>query len=318
VTGAPSLSTPRGLGIADAHPGFIGVSGNGGSETLAEDLALQRPRFMLVLGTGLGEASSGWDERLVPPGGLVHVDIDPRVPGRAFPGVPTLAVQSGIGEFLDAVLAHVVVLVRHALVPMPERAQVGLEPAAVGTVHPVELMRAIQREIVDATAMPVLADASASFFWAARHVRFRTPSRWAIEGRFGSMGFAGAAVVGAASASNGPALAICGDGSMHMQDELATAVRYGIHAIWVVMNDSGLGIVRHGMKLRGRKLHDADYPPANFAEVAAAKGAEAARVTSAQELDQALREAVAHGGPFLIDVVIDRDVVPPILARTHR
>lgn len=316
-TGAPSMSTPRGLGIADPHAGFLGVSGNGGSDTLVEDLAERAPRFALVLGTGLGEASSGWDARLVPPGGLIHVDLDPAVFGRAFPRVPTLGVQSGIGELLDAVLERRDRLVRRALVPPPARtAETPL--AARGTVHPVQLMQAIQRVVVDGHTMPVLADASASFFWAAHHLRFNEPRRWAIEGRFGSMGFAGAAVVGAASAAGGPALALCGDGSLHMQDELATAVRYGIHAIWVVMNDSGLGIVRHGMQARGRLLHDTDYPDTDFAVVARAKGAAAERVTDAAQLDAALRNAIAADGPYLIDVVIDRAAVPPILARTNR
>jgi acetolactate synthase-1/2/3 large subunit len=187
-----------------------------------------------------------------------------------------------------------------------------------GVVHPVDLLAAIQRVYVDGTDMPVIADASSAMFWAVRHLSFKSPGRFFVEGHFGAMGQAGAAVVGAASGRGGPAAAICGDGSLHMQDEISTAVRYGIPAIWIVLNDSGLGIVRAGMRLNNRPLHDADFPPANFADVARAKGARAVRVTSADDLDAALRAALEANGPFVVDVLVDQDAVPPIEARTKR
>jgi acetolactate synthase-1/2/3 large subunit len=319
LTGAPAISSPRGLGVADTHPQFLGVSGNGGSESLMDDLVRARPRRLLVLGTGLGEATSGWDGRLIPPSGLIHVDVDATVFGRAYPQADTLGVQSGIGEFLDMVLARASNLVRRE--PITRTADAP-HPAPVArdrdVVHPRALMAAIQRVIVDRTDVPVLADASSAMFWATRYLVFDAPGRWLIEGRWGSMGFAGAAVVGAASARAGAAVAICGDASLHMQDELSTAVRYGIPAIWIVLNDSGLGIVRHGMRRNGRLLHDGDYPDTDFAAVARAKQAQAVRVTREEDLDAALEAALAAERPFVVDVVIDQSAVPPIGARAKR
>jgi acetolactate synthase-1/2/3 large subunit len=319
VTGAPAICSPRGLGIADTHPAFVGVTGNGGRESLPDELASRDLRRTLVLGSALGEATSGWHPGLVPPEGLIHVDLDPGVFGSAYPHVPTLGIQADIGEFLGALLARSDRLERrHVPLRQPPPSRLALAGDRSGTVHPGALMAAIQRVVVQGTDMPVFADASSAMFWGARHLVFDRPCRWFVEGRFGSMGSAGAAVVGAASGRRGPAAAISGDGSMHMQDEINTAVHYGIHAIWIVLNDGGLGIVRSGMRANGWPLHDADYPATDFAAVARNKGADGVRVTAEGELDGALAAAIEAKGPFLVDVVIDPSAGPPIGARTKR
>lgn len=319
ITGAPAICSPRALGVVDGHAGFLGVTGNGGDPALADTLAACGVRRTLVLGSRLAEATSGWQPDLVPPDGFVHVDLDPAAFGHAYPHAPTFGVQADVGEVLGALVARADRLVHRDVPPVPRAAAAEPPPAAApGTVHPVALMAAIQRVLVDGTDMPIAADASSAMFYGARHLTFTEPGRWFVEGHFGAMGSAGAVVVGAATGRGRPAAAICGDGSMHMQDEISTAVRYGAHAIWIVLNDGGLGIVRTGMRRTGRILHDADYPPADFAAVARAKGADGVRVTSADDLDAALHRAVTAGGPVVVDVVIDRSAQPPIGARGRR
>ena len=318
-TGAPAISSPRGLGIVDGHPQFVGVTGNGGRPSVPADLARCAPQRTLVLGTRLAEATSRWLPDLVPPKGFIHVDIDETIFARAYPQVPTLEVPADIGAVLAAVLARAERLVlRPAPAAAPALARLTLVPSSQRPVHPAAVMAAIQRQIVDATDMPVLADPSSAMFWATRHLRFSEPGRWFIEGHFGCMGAMGAAVVGSAAGRGGPALAIVGDGAMHMQDEINTAVRYGTRAIWVVLNDSGLGIVRAGMHAAGLGAHDADFPATDFAAVARAKGARAVRVTRERDLDRALRAAAHATGPFLLDVVIDPSAPAPIGARASR
>ena len=320
LTGAPAITTPRGIGIADLHPRFLGVSGNGGSETLVGDLARFAVTRTLVLGTGLGEASSGWLPELVPPRGFVHVDLDATVFGRAYPQAPTLGVQAGVAEVLDVLLARADRFV-HRPAPRPVRRaseRTAPEGTAPGAVHPVALMRAIQRVVVDGSSALVFADAASAMFLAARHLTFATPGRLQIEPHIGAMGMAGAAAVGAASAGRRVAVAIVGDGAMHMQDEINTAVRYGLRVVWVVLNDDGLGVVRHGMRRNGHHDLDTDYPPTDFAAVARAKGAQGIRTSSPSRLDRVLRRALAAGGPFLVDVLIDRSAVPPLGARGAR
>ena len=320
LTGAPVVCSPRGLGIVDTHPQFLGVIGNGGRDDTLGALAARAPESLLILGSGGGEATSGWQPHLMPPGGCIHVDLDPGVFARAYPGTPALAVQADIGEVLTALLARGGGLVRRPFTPdRRSAAPLRLVPVRGPVeIHPAFVMDVIQRVVVAATDMPVLADAASAMFWGARHLTFAQPGRWLVENRFGAMGAAAAAVVGAAQGRRGPALAIVGDGAMHMQDEISTAVRYGVPAVWIVLNDSGMGIVRTGMLRNGWTDHDADYPPADFAAVARAKGAEGVRVTREEDLEAALRYALALGRPVVVDVVIDQTVQPPIGARARR
>lgn len=319
LTGAPAMSSPRGLGIVDRHPQFIGVTGNGGGETLVDALARHAPRRTLVLGSGLGQATSGWLPALAPPAGFIHVDVDERVFARGYPHVPTLGVQADIGALLAAVLERSRDLVRRdPPSARAARASLVLVASDERPVHPAALMAAIQRVVVEGSGLPVLADAGSAMFWATRHLRFGEPGRWFVENRFGAMGNAAGAVLGAAASCGDRALAIVGDGAMLMQDEINTAVRYGLRATWVVLNDAGMGIVRAGMRSSGWGCHDADFPETDFAAVARARGADGVRVTREGDLDAALLRALNAGGPFVVDVVIDRGAAPPIGARAGR
>src|SRR5262249_26010240 len=104
-TGAPVFCTPRAKGLfPESHPRFLGVTGMGGHDSVAEWVATQAPARILVLGSRLGEASSLYAPRLVPRAGFVHVDIDPAVAGVAYPDAPTLPVVAEVGAVLRALL----------------------------------------------------------------------------------------------------------------------------------------------------------------------------------------------------------------------
>lgn len=319
LTGAPVMSTPRGLGIADRHAQFIGTTGNGGRDSTVEAFVRYAPEIVLVLGTAMDEASSGWLPEFVAPGGFIHVDTDDTKFGRAYPQAQTFEVQAEVGTVLDAILARSHRLVhREPLARRVNPPRLTLVPADERAIHPATVMGAIQRVVLDATTIPVLADAASSMFWATRHLIFDDPARWFVENAWGAVGNAVAAVLGFAIGRDGPALAIVGDHAMQMEDEINTAVAYGIHAIWLVINDSGMGIVERGMATDGWPYRDTAFPPTDFAAVAVAKGARGRRVTREEDLDDALREAIAAAGPFVIDVVVDATAAAPIGARTGK
>lgn len=319
LTGAPAMSSPRGLGTVDTHRQFIGITGNGGHlPSLITALERYAPARVLVLGTGLGAAtSSGWRPELVPADGLIHCDLDRSVFCRAYPAAPTVKVQADVGALLDAILARSDRLVRREVHAPPEAPRsLTLVPDRGGFVHPAALMAAIQRVIVDGTDVPVLADPSSCMFWAARHLVFDQPGRWFVENRVGAVGSGAAAVVGAAVAVGGPAFVITGDHGLLMHNEINAAVHYGVHAIWCVVNNSGMAIVRDGMKADGMDDHDADFPTTDFAAFARAQGADGIRVSREEQLDAALQMALAADGPFVIDVMVN-DAPAPIESRTR-
>jgi acetolactate synthase-1/2/3 large subunit len=113
-------------------------------------------------------------------------------------------------------------------------------------------------------------------------------------------------------------VSLSGDASLLMYDEIGTAVAGAVPVVWVVFDNGGQQIVRHGMEANGRPDHGAWQPPTAFAAMAVAKGAQALRVSDERDLDAALRTALDAGGPFLLQVLVDPDVAPPLGNRTKR
>ncbi len=110
------------------------------------------------------------------------------------------------------------------------------------------------------------------------------------------------------------AVAVVGDGALLMTNEINTAVKYGAPAVWVVLNDARYGMCAQGMESLGLSA-DAEIPPVDFVAFARAQGAGATRVDHETQLDDALGEALAADGPFLVDVRIDPRSLAPASQR---
>lgn len=312
-TGAAVACTPRGKGIfPEDHPQFLGVTGIGAHDSVGRGLACVRPHHLLVLGSRLGELSSFWERDLVPPGGLIHVDVDPAAFGAAYPAAPAIGIQSEIGAFVRGLLPHLGPARRPTFVLDRPRPSVppGVAVAA-GPIHPATVFAAVQRVVVDGSDAVVLVEAGNAFAWGAHALCFRSPGRFRVSVGFGSMGHASSGVLGAALAREGPAVAIVGDGAMLMMNELGTAVAQRVAAIWVVLNDGGYGMTEHGMRAVGFSPVGTRFTEVDFAALARAVGARAVRVERAEALDAALAAAMAAGEPFVVDVVVDRAVPSP-------
>ncbi|WP_347276831.1 scytonemin biosynthesis protein ScyA [Trichocoleus sp. FACHB-40] len=318
-TGAAVMCSPRGKGIfPEDHPQFVGVTGLGGHASVLTYMQEQPPLHTLVLGTRLGEPTSFWSNSLVPSGGFIHVDIDPEVPGVAYPFVKTLPVQSDVGVFVEALLKQLPERPSGSeavSLPNPEREVIA--PGADSPVRPEILMDAIQRIIVEGSDAIVMAECGNSFTWATHLLRFSQSNRYRVSTGVGSMGHTVAGVVGAAQARNGKAVAIVGDGAMLMNNEISTAVKYQIPAVWIVLNDARYNMCHQGMTLLGLKGADAAIPPANFVQIACGMGAEGIRVEKESDLQAALEKAIASTVPFVVDVAIDANRPAPSKGRNQ-
>ena len=317
-TGAAVMCSPRGKGIfSEEHPQFVGVTGFGGHSSVLAYVREQRPLRVLVLGTRLSEFTSFWNAAMVPSRGFVHVDIDPEVPGVAFPSAETFSVQSDVGLFVTAVLER---FRKHhsqlpVAVPQPDRKVV--VPHTDGLVRPDVLMAAIQRVIVEGSDAVVLTEAGNSFPWGTHTLRFATPGRYRVSTGFAAMGHAVTGVLGAALAHNGKAVAIIGDGAMLMNCEVSTAVQYRIHAVWIVLNDARYNMCEQGMALQGFKGVDSEFQisKTDFVMLARSMGADGLRVERESDVQAALEKAMTSPVPFVVDVVIDPTQLAPIGGR---
>nr|WP_276204383.1 thiamine pyrophosphate-binding protein [Enhygromyxa salina] len=314
---APVISTPRGKGIfPEDSPHFLGVSGLGGHEDLVARLTEARVDRVLVLGTRLGEISSSYDAGLIPRGGMIHVDLDPKVPGTAYPEVETLAVQAELGQFLTALLERSDELGGpRALTVTPRVPAVQLEPREEDRVRPRYLMQCLQARVVEGSDAVVLSETGNSLAWTNRYLRFPSPHRYRMSGMFCPMGHLSAGILGTA-ATGRKAVAVVGDGSFLMQNEISTAAATRADVIWIVLNDARYGMCDQGMRCLGYDdAKQLQFPEVDFLALARSMGADGVRVWREQQVVDALEWALRERGPFVIDVIIDPNELAPVADR---
>ena len=147
--------------------------------------------------------------------------------------------------------------------------------------------------------------------WAAQYYKYSRPRQLLTSGGLGTMGYGLGASLGAKTACpDKTVINIAGDGCFRMNmNELATASRYNIPVIEVVINNHVLGMVRQWQTLfyGGRYSATVLNDKVDFVKVAEALGCKGIRVTKKEEVGPALEEAIAYGGPVLLDCQIDCD-----------
>lgn len=152
--------------------------------------------------------------------------------------------------------------------------------------------------------------------WAAQYYKYRKPRTLLTSGGLGTMGYGLGASLGAKMACGDmghpdtPVFNIAGDGCFRMNmNEIATATRYNIPVIQVVVNNHVLGMVRQWQNLfyGKRYSHTVLNDAVDFVKLAEAMGAKAYRVTRQEDLKPVLEEAIALQAPVLIECQINCD-----------
>ncbi|GAX45612.1 thiamine pyrophosphate binding domain-containing protein [Tolypothrix sp. NIES-4075] len=316
-TGAAVMCSPRSKGIfPEDHPQFIGVTGFAGHPSVLTYMQVQCPQHVLVLGTRLGEFTSFWRPDMVPSRGFIHVDIDPEVPGTAYPSAETFAIHSDVGMFVKALLEDIPKRREGSeVLSLPRPHHEIINPSPERLVRPEVLMDAIQRVIVEGSDALVMAEGGNSFAWAIHLLKFIQPDRFRISTYFASMGHFVTGVVGGALGHNGKAVAIVGDGAMLMNNEVSTAVKFRIPAVWIVLNDARYNMCDQGNTAQGLIGVDTEIPRSDFVKIATGMGACGIRVEKESGLEAALEMALASKAPFVVDIQIDPTRPAPIGGR---
>ncbi len=315
-TGFRVMASPRAKGtFPEHHARYLGVTGFGGHPQVLDALRDQPPDDLLVLGTRLGEFTSGFDAGYLPRNRLIHVDVDADAFGRAYPDATTVPVPADLRTFVRA-LARAMPARRFSTAS-PALCRGAIPDDTAAGIHPARLMAAIQTGVVERSNAVVLTEAGNAFAWGSRALRFDGPGRYRTSTGFGAMGHASAGVVGAAIA-HGKAVAVLGDGAALMTNEISTAVAHQARAIWIILNDGAYGMVHHGMLAIGLEPVATAIPRVDFVAFARAQGADAIHVRDGNALPAALDLALAHDGPFVVDVAIDPSIAPPFGNRNDR
>jgi acetolactate synthase-1/2/3 large subunit len=147
--------------------------------------------------------------------------------------------------------------------------------------------------------------------WAAQYYKYSKPHTLLTSGGLGTMGYGLGAAIGAKVGNpDKTVINIAGDGCFRMNmNEIATAARYNIPVVEVVINNHVLGMVRQWQTLFYGKRYSQTVLNDNvdFVKLAEALGATGIRVTRKEEVAPALEQAIALGKPVVIDCIIDSD-----------
>jgi pyruvate dehydrogenase (quinone) len=158
-------------------------------------------------------------------------------------------------------------------------------------------------------------DTGMSTVWLSRFVRMTGTRRLIGSYNLGSMANAMPQALGAAALDRSrQVVAFCGDGGLSMLlGDLITAVSHDLPVKLVVFDNGRLGMVKLEMEQVGLPEYGTVLHNPDFARVAEAMGMRGIRVEQARDVEEAVREAMAHDGPVLLDVLTNPDeiAVPP-------
>ena len=133
-----------------------------------------------------------------------------------------------------------------------------------------------------------------------------------------SMGWAIGGVVGTAlGCPSMPVVCITGDGSFLMSgQEITTAIMEKLPIVYVILNDSALGTVKHGQRIGKAEEVGFELPDIDFAMMARSMGANGYVIKSPQDMiDLDINFLCKYPGPSVLDVRIDKEEVPPLSMR---
>ncbi|WP_436927744.1 thiamine pyrophosphate-binding protein [Halosimplex amylolyticum] len=296
--------------IAETHERAAGVVGSFGHE--GANQVVSEADVLLVAGCRLNPMDTNWgaasfirpDEQTI-----LHADVDPRNAGWVYPADVGLIgdARATLGALAEALAARnsVSTGASWALDRAREAREDFTAPACESDAVPIKPQRAVAavESVVDGETV-VTADSGNNRFWLLHYLQ--TPARRTYfgSGGVGGMGWAAPAAVAAALVTDRQAVAVAGDGGFAMtMTAVETAVQQGVAPLFVVLNDTSLGMVRQmDDDLPGTEFHDTD-----FVAVAEAMGGRGERVTDPADLEATLEVGRAADRPTVVDVRIDRD-----------
>ena len=303
----PVCDTLMGKGVVDGHEdyytGMIGMHG-----TKAANLGVSACDCLVVLGARFSDRITGNASKFAAGAKVIHMDVDAAEINKNIKADASL-----VGD-LKLTLADLI-----AGLEQQNHAEWKAYVQELKDKYPLKydknvlscpyVMEVIDR-VTEGEAI-ITTDVGQHQMWAAQYYTYSKPRTLLTSGGLGTMGYGLGACIGAKMGQPDKlCINIAGDGCFRMNmNELATASRYGIPVIQVVINNHVLGMVRqwqtlfYGERYSQTVLDD----KVDFVKVAEGLGCEAIRVTTCEEVEPAIRKAIALKAPVLIECMIPKD-----------
>ena len=323
----PVTTTLMGLGaFPENDPLALKMLGMHGA--YAANMAMTHSDLILAVGSRFDDRVTGKIATFAPHAKIIHIDVDPTsIRKNVRVDLPI------VGDTRDVLLKMLGEVDKHSdrLEGLQENLTAWHEDIkGWKDKHPISYKQSttvikpqyvIQklRELTQDDAI-MATDVGQHQMWAAQFFEFHQPRTLLTSGGLGTMGFGLPAAMGAQAAfPKRQVICVCGDGGVQMNiQELATMVQNRLPVKIVILNNNFLGMVRQWQELffDKRYSHTCMELPIDFVKLAEAYGAKGFRTEKPSEVEQVIKDALAHTGPVIMEFKIAREekVLPMVPA----
>ena len=304
---APVCDTLMGKGVCDGHEArYTGMIGMHGTKT--SNFGVSECDLLIALGARFSDRVVGNPNKFAENAKVLHIDIDAAEINK---NIKTdVSLVGDLKEVLSRINAQLeqqehTEWMQH-ITQLKEKYPLSYDESALSCPYIIE-----EIDRVTKGSAVITTDVGQHQMWAAQYYKYSMPRTLLTSGGLGTMGYGLGACIGAKMGQPDKiCINIAGDGCFRMNmNELATASRYNIPIIQVVINNHVLGMVRqwqtlfYGKRYSQTVLNDG----VDFCKVAEGLGCEAIRVTKKEEVAPAIERAIALKKPVLLDCVIPED-----------
>ena len=331
LLGGPVVTTLMARGaFPDSHPLHMGMPGMHG--TVAAVTALQKADLLITLGARFDDRVTGKLSTFAPNAKILHADIDPAEIGKN-----RHADVAVVGDVRETIAALIPALKAALAKNKPDLTAwlrqmnslkstypLGFDTPDDGSLSPQLVIQRLGQ--ISGTDTIFTAGVGQHQMWASQFISYEHPRTWLNSGGAGTMGYGVPAAMGAkVGAPDTTVWAIDGDGCFQMTNqELVTCALNNIPIKVAIINNSSLGMVRQWQTLfYNERYSNTDLNTGtdtvmipDFVKLAEAYGCLAIRVEKEEEIDAAIKLAIAtNDRPVVIDFIVSRDaMVWPMVA----
>lgn len=309
---AQKLDAPMGCSLIglSAIPtdteGFLGMQGMHGN--YACSMSMHHADVILALGVRFNDRVTGNRSKFAKGAKIIHVDVDEKELNKTVTSAVSL--NGDVKLTLEKLIPLVKDCKRDDWWQVVEKFKADEQSFCDNRegLTPRRIILTLNKYLGENT--PVCTDVGQHQMWTAQNLCLKKPRRFASSGGLGTMGYGLGAAIGSAYGTGERSVLVTGDGSFGMNlNELATAVRYNVPVVVLIMNNGVLGMVRQWQTL----FYDKHYSNSvlqrktDFVKLAQAFGADGEVVQTPQQLDLALKRAFSENSVYVIDCKIDKD-----------
>ena len=325
-TGFPVTNTLMGLGgFPGNDPQFIGMLGMHG--TYEANMAMHDCDVMFAVGARFDDRVTGRLSDFAPTAKKIQIDIDrSSINKNVFVDIPLVGDVANVLEDIQAVWKQEKRSSnKKAVKSWWEQIDCWREVDCLKyeqSLNSIKPQYALQRlhEITKDLDVYITTEVGQHQMWAAQFFRFDEPHRWMTSGGLGTMGYGFPAATGVQIAHpNSLVIDIAGEASflMNMQ-ELSTVKQYRLPVKVFIINNEYMGMVRQWQEFfhGGRYAESYTDSLPDFVALAESYGMKGLRATKPDQVDDLIKEMIAHDGPVIADVQVEKmeNVFPMIPA----